>query len=108
MDNVEVFFLSSNLSCSLPALPEGREGHTMDSNLICGGTYPSSTTCLTFSSGKWITSHTLLEGRYGHSSMMTNEGLVLLGGQDSLYSSEIVHLPGEQGEAAFDMHHNTE
>ena len=104
---MEVFSPSTGQSCSLPSLPDSRQSHTMDSLLICGG-YDTATTCLTFSSGEWITSHTLLEGRYGHSSIITDEGLVLMGGQDSLYSSEIVHLPGEQGEAAFDMHHNTE
>eukprot|EP00091_Calanus_sinicus_P014953 TRINITY_DN32764_c0_g1_i1.p2 TRINITY_DN32764_c0_g1~~TRINITY_DN32764_c0_g1_i1.p2 ORF type:complete len:143 (-),score=38.45 TRINITY_DN32764_c0_g1_i1:714-1085(-) len=66
--SVEVFVPSTGFSCSLPALPEGRDGHTMDNWIICGGAsgdehLTSSTTCLSFISGEWITSHILVEER---------------------------------------------
>ena len=35
--SVEVSVPSTGLSCSLPSLPDGRYGHTVDSLIICGG-----------------------------------------------------------------------
>jgi hypothetical protein len=104
---VEVFVPSTGLSCSLPALPDERFDHTMDSLLICGG-YDSSTltTCLSFASGQWVTSHTL-EGRYDHTSWQTRQGLVLMGGYGSPDTSEIVATAEEQGGPSFAMQYRT-
>ena len=105
---MEVFVPSTGLSCSLPALPDERFDHTMDSLLICGG-YDSSTltTCLSFTSGQWIPSHTLVEARYDHTSWQTEQGLVLMGGDYSLDTSEIVAKAGEQGRPSFAMQYRT-
>jgi hypothetical protein len=107
--SVEVFVPSTGLSCSLPALPDYRNGHTMDSLLICGGYGSSSdTTCLSFTSGQWITSHTLVEQRYAHISWQTEQGLVLMGGDYSPYTSEIVATAGGQGGPSFAMQYSNE
>eukprot|EP00091_Calanus_sinicus_P012997 TRINITY_DN28997_c0_g1_i1.p2 TRINITY_DN28997_c0_g1~~TRINITY_DN28997_c0_g1_i1.p2 ORF type:complete len:163 (-),score=50.34 TRINITY_DN28997_c0_g1_i1:16-447(-) len=82
LTSVEVFDPSTGLSCSLPNLPEERFAHTMDNLLICGGE-ESGTTCLSFSSGEWMTSLTLLEERYDHTSWQTDQGLVLMGGSEA-------------------------
>merc|ERR1711892_131117 len=106
--SVEVFSPSTGLSCSLPSLPDLRDGHTMDSTLICGGGNPSST-CLTFSSGKWITSHRI-SNRYAHTSWETGQGVVLMGGDDHPTTSEIVQMgeeQGQQGEPSFPMKYST-
>ena len=73
VEAVEVFVPSTGLSCSLPALPDERYAHTMDSLLICGGYdyLTIATTCLSFTSGQWITSHTLVEERCDHTSWQT-------------------------------------
>ena len=78
----------------------------MDSLLICGGYY-NATPCLTFSSGKWITSHSLVEGRGDHTSWQTEQGVVLMGGADSPATSETVQMGGEQGEPSFPMQYST-
>ena len=79
----------------------------MDSLVICGGYYASATTCLSFSSGQWIISHILAEGRDAHSSWQTEQGLVLMGGYDSPISSEVVPRAGEQGGPGFAMQYDT-
>ena len=106
--SVEVFVPSTGLSCSLPALPDQRYDHTMDSLLICGGYDDSSpSTCLTFTSGQWVTSHTLLERWCTHTSWQTEQGLVVMGGLYRPYTSEIVATPGVQGGPSFDMQYST-
>jgi len=104
--SVEVFVPSTGESCFLPSLPDDRNDHTMDKLTICGG-YDTKTTCLSFSSGKWITSHNLVEERYSHSSWPTEEGLVLFGGWDSPLTSEIVALAGEQGGSSFNLRYSS-
>jgi hypothetical protein len=82
----------------------------MDGLLICGGgSYNSTTltTCLSFTSGQWITSHTLVESRYYHTSWQTEQGLVLMGGGGSPDTSEIVVMTGEQGGPSFAMQYPT-
>ena len=102
----EVYVPSTGLSCSLPDLPNKRKYHTMDGLLICGGQY-EGTTCLSFISGEWITSHNLLESRYFHTSWQTEQGLVLMGGSSSRETTEIVAMDGEQGGSSFAMQHET-
>ena len=105
-DSVEVFVPATGLSCSLPSLPDERFYHSMDSLLICGG-YDHSptigTTCLSFTSGKWITSHSLVHDRNDHVSWQTEQGVVLMGGGGSSHTSEIVAMAGEQGGPSFAM-----
>ena len=69
---VEVYIPSTGQVCSLPHLPKKRAYHTMDSRYICGGQGTASTSCIHFSSGHWITTHTLTEERDGHSSWETD------------------------------------
>jgi len=103
--SVEVFVPSTGLSCSFPTLLDQRTGHTMDGLLICGGSYTSNRhTCLSFISGQWVISHTLVEERYLHTSWQTEQGLVLMGGIISPDTSEIVATSGGQGGPSFDMH----
>jgi len=108
--SVEVFFPLTSQSCSFPSLPDGgRHHHTMESFLVCGGgdfDY-SFSTCVTFDSGEWATSHTLVEWRFGHSSWQTDQGVILMGGWDSRDTSEIVPMTAEQGELAFALEHST-
>ena len=86
--SVEVFNPVTNNSCELPSLPKARSDHTMDGLTICGG--GDYVTCLTFSSGQWVTSHALTENRDYHCSWSTGPGIVLLGGAESPNTTEIV------------------
>merc|ERR1719347_139980 len=86
--SVEVLNPSSGKTCSLPSLPDEREAHTSTGLTLCGGVL-TSTSCITFSSGEWVTSHTLAEERYLHSAWMTNnKDIVLIGGDYSGNTSE--------------------
>ena len=106
--SVEVYVPSTGQSCSLPSLPDDRWGHTMDSLLICGGydSTSTATSCLSFSSGQWVFSHTLEEGRADHTSWQREQDILLMGGYVP-YTSEIVHMGGEQGEESFAMEYDS-
>ena len=81
----------------------------MDSLLICGGAY-TYTTCITFSSGKWITSDNLYHRRDYHCSWQTEEGVVLMGGvvTGSQNTTEIVRVGVTQGRPTFPLKHYAE
>lgn len=103
--SVEVFIPSTGESCFLPSLPDDRLSHTMDKLTICGGN-DTPKTCLSFTSGKWVTSNNLVEERDGHCSWQTEEGLLVLGGLWSPDTSEIVDLAGEQGGPSFNLQYS--
>jgi len=97
-------------SCRLPNLPEHRYDHTMDGIYLCGGVSVAvgSLPCLKFSEGQWIPFYDLVQSRTRHSSWMTDQGLVLMGGHQSPLTSEIVPtMEGHQGGLAFDMKYKT-
>ena len=103
---MEVFNPSDKTGCLLPSLPDNRYGHTMDSLELCGGYY-TRTTCITFSSGQWVTSHALTEERWDHTSWSTDAGILLMGGYDSGRTTEFIS-PGVYGAVPwFGMQHNT-
>ena len=87
LKSVEVYIPASNTTCSLPQQPGERVFHTQDGELACGGGFGSSlqTTCVKWSSdsGSWSQSHTLRQERTQHVSLATEDGVYLMGGQDS-------------------------
>ena len=92
-------------TCSLPDLPDRRVGHTQSGAVVCGGFHTRSS-CLTFSSGGWTQSHTLLEERYRHSTWKSPRGLLLMGGQYSPKTTELLHDDGTSSKQ-FDLEHST-
>ena len=81
--SAEIYNPLTNTSCSLPQLPEGRNFHSQDGGLTCGGGYPSTyTNCVKWSpaSGTWNHSHTLKQRRSDHKSWATTSGVYLIGG----------------------------
>merc|ERR1711892_140161 len=110
----EVFDPSLGKSCLLSQhLPDTRMSHTMDDDLLCGGLWVKSqdtqTTCLRFSTedDSWTYSHTLDHKRVGHSSWITNKGLLLMGGWYSDTTTELLSLEGGQGVPSFEMEYRT-
>ena len=83
--SVEILRENGSNWCSLPDLPYDGCKNTQSGLITCGG-YGNSKTCLTFSDGQWRTSHHLQYHRYSHSSWMSPQGVVLIGG----YNSEIL------------------
>ena len=107
--SAEVFLPSTSTSCQLPGLAVGRNQHTQDNLLLCGGYYNAETSCEEFSpaTGTWALSHTLQQERDGHVSWSVEEGTLLMGGWDSPTTSEIVKHDGTT-ETSFDMKYDTE
>ena len=111
LTSVEVLNPITGESCSLPAIPEDRSGHTMENLTICGGSNSTggpgitniTTTCITFSSGEWVTSHSLAEIRSYHSSWATDEGIMLVGGFLHENSTEIVAEAEYDGVPSFNL-----
>ena len=79
----------------------------MDSLTICGG-FNTRTTCITLTSDQWVTSHALVEDRRYHSSWSTGSGILLLGGQYSPRSTEIVKEEVLNGVPGFPLQIKTE
>ena len=67
-------------SCFLPSLPVATSGHSQDQYTICGG-LNSEQTCFTFTEGTWSKTASLREERRNHSSWISPDGLVLIGGE---------------------------
>ena len=64
-------------------------------NLICGGNDgDADVTCVTWTNGSWSVSHHLIYGRYDHTSWETDEGVLLIGGQGSSTTTEMVTWEG--------------
>ena len=84
--------------CSLANLPDNRRWHTQSGLTACGGGYSSKTSCVTFSSGRWIYSHTLKYEREDHSSWLSPQGVLLMGGEYSPSTTEILTDDGQTTE----------
>ena len=82
--------------CSLPDLPDDYFYHTQSGLVTCGGlSGDTPKSCLTFSGGQWITSHTLLQQRAFHSSWFSKHGILLMGGSVSLTTTEMLSADGQ-------------
>ena len=81
----------------------------MDSLELCGGSYSTTTlaTCITFTSGQWVTSHALTQERWLHTSWSTDAGTILMGGYDSDMTTEIISQGEYDAVPGFDMQYNT-
>ena len=92
--SVEVISPSGNVSCSLPNLSAGRQEHTHDKSIICGGSPAKQTAasahlqltgnirdifCQNLTSSGWVTTHKRYP-RWSHSSWAVEDGIILMGG----------------------------
>ena len=110
---VEVISPGGNVSCSAPDLPQPRQGHSMNNNIVCGGSVTlgadiaASCDQLNSTVSGWTRSHTLIHRRYSHSSWEVEDGIILLGGSYSGTTSEIAKWDGTT-EELFSMKYNRE
>ena len=85
-NTAELYIPSLRTSCSLPSLPEERDVHTLDNDILCGGA-GTSDNCLQWSpsTGSWEALLTLDIRRYNHVSWTPGSGIgtYLMGGEDA-------------------------
>ena len=109
LTSVEVYSPGTNYHCVLPSLPDKRWGHTMDGLTLCGGVL-TRTTCISFTSGKWVTSHALAEWRTYHTSWYIKEEgkIILMGGiNNGGNTTEIITEEEKDGVQGFPMKYHT-
>ena len=105
--SVEILHANGSYWCSLPDLPDKRKNHTQSGLVTCGGIGSDIwTSCLTFSSGQWRTSHQLQQKRWDHFSWMSQHGVVLMGGYGSRTTTEILTEDG-QSSPSFPLKYET-
>ena len=95
--SVELLYTNGSQICSLPDLPYLSQGHTQTGVTLCGGhRSPQRTTCHTLSSsGSWELSHNLTENRREHCAWDSPQGIILIGGDFSDTTTEILLENGE-------------
>ena len=108
LTSAEVYSPGAGYHCVLPSLPDRRESHTSDGTTLCGGV-STSTSCITFSSGVWVTSHALAEQRGDHTSWNNKEEgkIILMGGWGSKMTTEAITEGDNDGVPGFPMKYNT-
>ena len=72
-------------------------GHTQSGLVTCGGG-ATDKSCYTLTDGVWTKSHTLRHSRSSHSSWTSPLGIVLMGGYDSGYRTELLTDYGQSTE----------
>ena len=102
---VELLFQNGSQVCELEPLPDNRLDHTQSGLITCGGRYTKDS-CLIFSSGTWKSHGTTLKKREDHSSFQHNNEILLIGGQDSPNTTEIVTEDGTN-RPSFNLVHPT-
>ena len=83
--------------CKMTDLPDSRDDHTMDGDILCGGD-GAPTSCLHFGSDGWTKyGWNLLQKREDHVTWRRpDDSLQIMGGIYSLKTSEIVTSGGSQ------------
>ena len=113
-NSIDIEVVSSNRTstCSLysrASLPSSRAYHTQSGDILCGGYEDPdpSTTCISYTAGAWVTSHTLLEERYDHCSWRSPEGVLLMGGEGSPRTTELLSNIDNTTALSFSLEYNT-
>ena len=115
LTSVEVVSLDgTSLPCTptLPQLPAVRTAHTQDGNTICGGLDPigaAHDSCLTLSGGGgWVQSHTQRDKKRYHSSWMSPSGILLMGGDYSRTTTELLSSTDSTTTNRFTLEYETQ
>ena len=94
--------------CSLPDLPEARDFHTQTGVEACGGWHSSTgTTCVRLEGGSWTQSHKLVEKREDHCSWASSAGTLLIGGDYSLQTTELLESNTGDSVTSFPLKYDT-
>ena len=95
--------------CYLPDMPEKRNEHTVDANIVCGGLNTPHNNCITLTEGEWK-HHYLISERFAHSSWKVCTGVVLLGSYRGVgrFTAELVEAKTGKTKNLFDLDYGFE
>ena len=105
---MEVYSSSGDKICNLQDLPEDRDAHTLNRNIVCGGTDQSvRKSCVFFESGIWKNfSWELYTRRLRHVSWMKPNGdIYLMGGRYEENTTEIIYPLENASLEGFNLKH---
>ena len=92
--------------CELPDLPDERTAHTFCGQLLCGG-LSSERSCLKFDGENFTRAEVfLVEARRYHLCWSVGEDVMLLGGDKSDKTTEIVKSDGSFSSPSFELRHS--
>ena len=111
-DSIDIEVVSSDRTCSLysrASLPSSRAYHTQSGDILCGGydNWEPVNTCMRYTAGAWVTSHTLLEERHEHCSWSSPEGVLLMGGEGSPRTTELLSNTNSTTALSFSLEYHT-
>ena len=106
---MEVYSSSGDKICNLQDLPEDRAAHTLNRNILCGGTDQSvKKSCVFYESGIWKDfTWELNQKRLRHVSWMKPNGDIYLmgGGANQENTTEIISISASQSIEGFNLEH---
>ena len=109
LNSAELYLPTLGSSCTIPSLPEVRYQHTVDNDILCGGTLTSDS-CLQWSpsSGSWEELLTLDKVRSNHVSWTPNSGIgtYLIGGNNEERTTTLIK-PDRTQETGFTLEYET-
>ena len=111
-NSIDIELVNSNKTSTCLAgafLPSPRAYHTQSGDILCGGyeDHVPSTTCMSYTGGAWVPSHTLLEERYDHCSWRSPEGVLLMGGGGSPRTTELLSNINSITSLSFSLEYDT-
>ena len=103
LKSVEAYNPHISKVCKLSNLPESRVGHTVCGGLLCGG-QDNGRSCLKFRPLGFVkTTVTLKQSRINHLCWNLPEGVLLLGGESSPTTTELVLRDGSASVSKFGL-----
>ena len=97
--SVEAYNPHISKICKLPDLPDARHEHT-----LCGGLLCSEKSCLKLGPSGFVkTTVSLQQHRTYHLCWNVREGVLLLGGESSPSTTELVQVDGSSSVSNFDL-----
>ena len=105
LKSVEAYNPHTKKICKLPDLPYNVFSHTLCGGLLCGGT-DGEKSCLKLGPAGFVkTTVSLQQSRRYHLCWNVPEGVLLLGGQSSPSSTELVLRDGSASVSQFELTH---
>ena len=110
LKSAEVLRSDGSSWCSLPDMIYRVGEHTQSGLEVCGGREAFTRGCFAFSAGSWLPSHTLTDQRTLHSSWVSPQGVVLLGGDlsnSAKHSTELLSPSSQTSTPYFSLMYDT-